>query len=104
MAVRTWAAFTAGMAVGWGGRSALGSGRELVIRGVVALHQIRELFARTSAEQVEWVEDMFAEGRARYETQRSTAPVDEDAPARVVSAERDLSSSSPQRASRGRAA
>jgi len=87
MALRTWGAFTAGLAVGWAGRSALGSGKELVIRGVVAMHELRELFARVGAEQVEWVEDMFAEGRARYESQRSAAAVDEDAPARVVSPE-----------------
>jgi hypothetical protein len=88
MAVKTWGAFTAGLAVGWAGRSALGSGRELVVRGVVALHQLRELLARSGAEQVEWVEDMFAEGRARYDAQRSSGPADDEVPARNVPGER----------------
>jgi hypothetical protein len=78
MAVRTWAAFAAGVAVGWAGRQTFGSGRELVVRGVVALHGLRERVMRVAAEHVELAEDMFAEGRARYETKRATRD-DEDA-------------------------
>ena len=83
MAARTWGAFAAGVAVGWVGRSVLGSGRELVVQGVVVGHRVRERMARTFAEQAEWLEDMFAEGRSRYESARSHAPIDEEAPARV---------------------
>jgi hypothetical protein len=84
MEAKTWGAFAAGMAVGWVGRSVLGSGRELVVRGVVTAHHVRERMTRVAAEQVEWVEDMFAEGRARYDAKRSEAPIDEGSRARVV--------------------
>lgn len=84
MTIRVWGAFAAGVAAGWAGRSVMGSGRELVVRGVVTAHRVRGRLARVAAEQVEWVEDMLAEGRARYETMRAAAPVDEEAPARVV--------------------
>ena len=85
MAEKAWAAFAAGVAVGWAGRATLGSGRELLVRGVVGLHELREHATRVAAEQVEWVEDMFAEGRARFESRRAAAPpVDEAAPTRVV--------------------
>lgn len=89
MAVRAWSAFVAGVAVGWTGRSVLGSGRELVVRSVVVLHDIRERATRTFAEQAEWLEDTFAEGRSRWEAKRSAAPVDETSPARVVDRKRE---------------
>lgn len=88
MAARTWGAFIAGVAVGWTGRTVLGSGRELVVRGVVVIHHARDRVTRTFAEQAEWVDDMFAEGRARYEATRSAPPDDESAPARVSSEKR----------------
>lgn len=89
MAVRAWGAFAAGVATGWAARSVLGSGRELLIRSVVTAHKLRERATRVAAEQVEWVEDMFAEGRARYEASRpEQAPVDEGSSARVVGASR----------------
>jgi len=84
MEAKTWGAFAAGVAVGWAGRSVLGSGRELVVRGVVVAHQVRERMTRVAAEQVEWVEDMFAEGRARYDATHQQAPMDEGSRARVV--------------------
>ena len=84
MAIRSSIAFAAGVTVGWGARSVLGSGRELLVRGVVTLHQLRERATRVAAEQVEWVEDTFAEGRARYEARRGDEPVDESSHARVV--------------------
>lgn len=71
MAIRVWGAFAAGVAVGWTGRHVFGSGRELLVKGVVLAHQVREYVARNAAEQVEWVEDMFAEGTARYQASRS---------------------------------
>lgn len=84
MALRVWGAFAAGVTVGWGARSVLGSGRELLVRSVVTLHEVRERVSRVAAEQVEWVEDTFAEGRARYEARRASEPVDEASHARVV--------------------
>ncbi len=85
MALRAWGAFAAGVTVGWGARSVLGSGRELLVQSVVTLHELRERATRVAAEQVEWVEDTFAEGRARYEARKATEPVDESSHARVVS-------------------
>jgi hypothetical protein len=79
MAARTVGAFAAGVAVGWVGRSVLGSGRELFVRAVVLAYQLRERVAQVAAEQVEWVEDSFAEGRARYASRRDEPPTD-DAP------------------------
>ncbi len=84
MALRAWGAFAAGVTVGWGARSVLGSGRELLVRSVVTLHDLRERVNRVAAEQVEWVEDTFAEGRARYEARKASEPVDESSHARVV--------------------
>jgi hypothetical protein len=79
MAARTGAAFAAGVAVGWTGRSVLGSGRELVVRAVVAFYELRERVSQVAAEQVEWIEDSFAEGRARYASKQAETPLDEDA-------------------------
>jgi hypothetical protein len=81
MAARTLGAFAAGVAVGWVGRSVLGSGRELFVRAVVLGYQLRERVAQVAAEQVEWVEDSFAEGRARYSARSEEAHVDEATPA-----------------------
>jgi hypothetical protein len=63
-------AFAAGIAVGWTGRSLFGSGRELVVRGAVLFYRLRERVSQVAAEQVEWVEDSFAEGRARWAAER----------------------------------
>jgi hypothetical protein len=79
MEAKTLAAFAAGVAVGWAGRSVLGSGRELVVRAVVLALEVRERLSQVAAEQVEWLEDSFAEGRARYATKKAEAPLDEDA-------------------------
>jgi hypothetical protein len=86
MALRTIATFAAGVATGWVARSTLGSSRELLVRAVVVSHQLRDGMRRILAEQVEWAEDMFAEGRARYEATRVEAPL-EQAPPPVVQIE-----------------
>jgi hypothetical protein len=39
-------------------------------------HKLREGARRILAEQVEWAEDMFAEGRARYDATRVHAPLE----------------------------
>jgi hypothetical protein len=77
MAAKTWGAFAAGVVVGWVGRSVLGSTRELVVRAVVLSHGVRERIRRVVAEQIEWVEDTFAEGRARHEAGRGEAHAEE---------------------------
>jgi hypothetical protein len=83
MAAKTTAAFLAGVAVGWVGRSLLGSTREAMVQGLVVAHEIREGLRRAIAERAEWLEDMFAEGRARYEARRAGVAPEESEP-RVV--------------------
>ena len=80
--IRTVAAFSAGVVVGWVGRGVLGSERELLVRTIGLAHVVRERVARLAAEQVEWWQDLVAEAKARVQIGRS--PHDEDAPAKVV--------------------
>jgi hypothetical protein len=77
MAVQTVGAFFAGVVVGWTGRSVVGSTREALVQAIMLGHRVREGARRVVAEQVEWAEDMFAEGRARYEARRDGAAFDE---------------------------
>jgi hypothetical protein len=77
-------AFAAGVAVGWAGRAALGSTREAIVQTLVLTHGARERVKRLVAEQAEWVEDMFAEGRARYEAKRDAVTLDRDTAPKVV--------------------
>jgi len=84
MAVKTWGAFAAGVAVGWIGRSVLGSTREAMVKALVVSHGIRERAKRIFAEQVEWLEDTFAEGRARHEAARHAAQVEPHVPPAVA--------------------
>jgi hypothetical protein len=60
-------AFVAGVAVGWAGRAVAGSTRETLVRLVVAGHAARTDLQRAVAERWEWIEDLMAEGRIRYE-------------------------------------
>jgi hypothetical protein len=78
MALKTTAAFIAGLSAGWVLRSGLGSSREVMVRGIVAAHGARDVIRRVTAERVEWLSDLFAEGRARYDAQAQPAPVDTD--------------------------
>ena len=68
-------------------RSTVGSTREALVQAIVAAHRVREGARRFLAEHVEWAEDMFAEGQARYEAMRDQTPLDDDAPPQVVSLE-----------------
>jgi hypothetical protein len=65
-------AFAAGVVVGW------------AVQGIVLSHGAREKVKRLVAEQSEWIEDMFAEGRARYEAKRDAVTIEHDVPPRVV--------------------
>ena len=88
MALRTFGAFVAGVGVGWVARSTVGSTREALVQVLVVGHRLREQVRRVLAEQVEWAEDMFAEGRARYELERDQVPLDDEVPPHVVIAGR----------------
>ena len=85
MAVKTTSAFFAGVATGWVLRSVLGSSREAMVRAVVVAHRGRERVKRVVAENAEWLDDLFAEGRARYDSSREEAPLDDEAPPFVAS-------------------
>jgi hypothetical protein len=88
MAIRTMAAFAAGFATGWVGHSLAGSTRGALVQLLVVGHRVRDSARRIVAEQVEWAEDLFAEGRARYEQLREAAPIDDEVPPHVVGLEK----------------
>jgi hypothetical protein len=84
MALSTVAAFAAGFATGWVGRSVAGSTREALVQALVAAHKVRDGARRIVAEQVEWAEDLLAEGRARYDQLREAPPIDDEVPPQVL--------------------
>jgi hypothetical protein len=92
-------AFVAGVVVGWTARATLGSTREALVRSVSMAHALRERARRVVAENVEWMDDLLAEGRARHEAKRDDVELEDDLPPRVV----DVSAAA-DRASRGHAA
>ena len=66
MAASSVGAFAAGFALGWVGRSFAGSTRGLLVDALVVAHGVRDRVRRVLFGQLEWAEDIFAEGRARY--------------------------------------
>lgn len=98
MALKAFGAFAAGIVVGWTGRSVFGSTRELMVQSLVAAHELQGKAKRLIAERFEWAEDMFAEGRARYEVEVNQEPPLGHADNALVNEGDDLG------ASRGRAA
>ena len=59
------AAFGAGFVSGWLARSAVGSTREAIVRGLALAMKLRDRMRRAAADQVEWWEDMVAEADSR---------------------------------------
>jgi hypothetical protein len=84
MAFKTTSAFIAGVATGWVLRSAMGSSREVLVRVVVVAHRGRERLRRVVAENAEWLDDLFAEGRARYNASHSEVGLDDEAPPHIA--------------------
>lgn len=84
MALRMTAAFVAGVASGWVARSALGSSREAVVTVVVAAHRGRERMKRFVAQNAEWLDDLFAEARARSDAASVAPVVDDETPPHVA--------------------
>lgn len=82
--IRTFAAFSAGVVVGWVGRGVLGTERELLVRAIGIAHTLRERATRLTAEQVEWWQDLVAEAKARVDLRREALHPDEDARAKVI--------------------
>jgi hypothetical protein len=60
-------------------RSVLGSSREALVRAIVTVHRARDGVRRAVAERVEWLDDLLAESRARYEADAEAAPLDDEA-------------------------
>lgn len=59
------AAFGAGFVSGWLARSAVGSTREAIVRGLSLAMKLRDRMRRVAADQMEWWEDMVAEADSR---------------------------------------
>jgi len=59
------AAFGAGFVSGWIARSAVGSTREAIVRGLALAMKLRDRMRRAAADQMEWWEDMVAEADSR---------------------------------------
>ncbi len=77
-------AYVAGFASGWVARSAVSSSRDVVVQAIVLAHRARDGVRRVVAEQREWFEDLFAEGRARYEFSQTDPIADARQKPRVV--------------------
>jgi len=89
MPLQTTSAFVAGVATGWVLRSVLGSSREAMVRVLVIAHRGREKLKRVVAENAEWLDDLFAEGRARHHDARPSTPIHDETPPHVVAKKAD---------------
>lgn len=90
MALRRAGYFLAGFASGWVVRSTVDSSRDVPVRIVSAAFGLTDRVRRMVAMERERLEDLVAEGRARYETKRgrraqdgrgresSAGPIDDD--------------------------
>jgi hypothetical protein len=83
MALENLGSFAAGVAVGWAGRSLSGSTREALIRAIVSAHKLRADLRRALGERAEWIEDLIAEGRMRYDAAEPAHTYDEEEPPRM---------------------
>ena len=70
MALRRAGYFLAGFASGWVVRSTVDSSRDVPVRIVSAAFGLTDRVRRMVAMERERLEDLVAEGRARYETKR----------------------------------
>jgi hypothetical protein len=61
-------AFATGLTAGWIGRSLARSTRGLVVGLVAVSLRARDSMTRMFGHTAEWVEDVVAEGKARYES------------------------------------
>jgi hypothetical protein len=59
------AAFGAGFVSGWLARSAAGSTREAIVRGLAVAIRVRDRMRRAAADHMEFWEDMVAEAKVR---------------------------------------
>ena len=69
--MRMFVSYVAGVATGWVLRSAVGSTRGLVVSAVAVALEARDRTMRILAQEREFLEDLVAEGRARYAAARA---------------------------------
>lgn len=73
MVGETVGAFAAGVVVGWVGRGMARDPRGELVQQVATGYRLAASARRFVTERVEWLEDVVAEGRARYEAERARA-------------------------------
>lgn len=61
----------AGLLAGWVARSSVDGSRDLAVRAIAKGHELADRSKRFVAIEREHIEDLLAEGRARYETERA---------------------------------
>lgn len=67
------ASFVVGLVVGWGARAFFDSGRSLAVGVTAAGYRAREALRRHVGYEREYFEDLFAEGKAKWEAERRGA-------------------------------
>lgn len=83
--MRVLVSYLAGVATGWALRSAVGSARGLIVSAVAIGLDAAERAKRVFAQEREFLEDLVAEGRARFETTRAAnAPAPHEPPRAVA--------------------
>lgn len=61
----------AGLLAGWVARSSVEGSRDLAVRAIAKGHELADRSKRFVAIEREHIEDLLAEGRSRYEAERS---------------------------------
>lgn len=69
--MRMFVSYVAGVVTGWALRSAVGSTRGLIVSAVSVALEARDRTMRILAQEREFLEDLVAEGRARYTAARA---------------------------------
>ena len=83
--MRMVVSYLAGVATGWALRSAVGSARGLIVSAVSIGLDAADRAKRVLAQEREFLEDLVAEGRARFEAARAaTVPTPHDPPRAVA--------------------
>lgn len=68
--MKALASFVVGFAAGWGGRAVFDSRRDALVSLTAAAYRVAEAARRTVGFEREYLEDLIAEGKARWESDR----------------------------------
>ncbi|MFO0649017.1 MAG: hypothetical protein U0326_22440 [Polyangiales bacterium] len=71
--METIGALIVGLAAGWAARAGMDSKREVAVRAIAAAYALRDRTRRFVAVERENLDDLMAEGRARYDSARARA-------------------------------